>query len=76
MLFPDVNDRTPNDPAVLLSKAQVENIFSYYCSRQKNPAWQDVQELVTSKAKEAGWDQVRFSGKQAILIAEFAEGTC
>lgn len=68
--FPDPKDRTPNNPAVLLSSRQVAKIFSGIYKKSSNPEWKTVQDTITTTAKKEGWSRVQFSGKQAILIAD------
>ena len=54
--FPDGNDRTPNDPCLLLTAASVKRIYESNCGRpedgHRDYTWEDVKEFFTKKAKE------------------------
>lgn len=69
--FPDGNDRTPNDPCVLLSSASVRRLYESEKGSVKDgaPAYtdKDVCNFIAIKAKECNWDKVEFLNKQVLL---------
>lgn len=69
--FPDGNDRTPNDPCVLLSAASIRRMYEAERGsvRDGAPAYtdDDVRNFITTKAKENNWDDVEFLNSQVLL---------
>jgi hypothetical protein len=70
-VFPDSNDRTPNDPCVLLSWASVRRLYE-----KANGAQEDGGPVITTDAIKVfihhqaaanDWDVVEFHGKQVLL---------
>lgn len=72
-VFPDPDDRSKNDPCIIVSSKKVLGIYNQEHDSEENmqKVTQKVQEWFTIKAKEAGWDDIRFSGGQCILENEF-----
>lgn len=69
-VFPDPDDRSKNNPAIIVSSEQVLGLYN-----QEHKDEEDMQK-VTDKVqdwfvKEAknnqGWDEARFAGNQCIL---------
>ena len=69
--FPNGNDRTPNDPCVLLSAASVRRLYEAEHGSVKDGSKPytdaDVCNFVAIKAKENNWDNVEFMNGQVLL---------
>ena len=72
-VFPDPNDRSKNDPCVIVNNKKVLGLYN-----QAHPDEEDmqrvmdkVQEWMTNEAKKLGWDDVKFAGGQCILENNF-----
>lgn len=72
-VFPDPNDRSKNDPCIIVSSKKVLGIYNQEHESEENmqKVTQKVQDWFKAKAEENGWDDVRFSGGQCILENEF-----
>lgn len=72
-VFPDPDDRSKNDPSIIVNSKKVLGIYNQEHEEEENmqKVTQKVQEWFRSKATESGWDDVRFSGGQCILENEF-----
>lgn len=66
-VFPDPNDRSPNDPSVIVSPTQVLGIYKQYTGERMERVTSKVQDWFCEKAETYGWDVARFSGNQCIL---------
>lgn len=69
--FPDGNDRTPNDPCLILSSTSVARLYE---DAKGNPSegaptytTSDVMKFFKEKAKEHNWDSVTFINRQVLL---------
>lgn len=71
--FPDPDDRSKNDPSIIVSSKKVLGIYNQEHDSEENmqKVTPKVQEWFKEKAVNAGWDDVRFSGGQCILENEF-----
>lgn len=72
-VFSDPNDRSKNNPCTIMDNKKVLGIYN-----QAHPDDEDmqkvtdkVQEWITTKAKELGWDEIKFAGGQCILENHF-----
>lgn len=72
-VFPDPNDRSKNDPCVIVNNKKVLGLYN-----QAHPDEEDmqrvmdkVQEWMTNETKKLGWDDVKFAGGQCILENNF-----
>lgn len=72
-LFPDPDDRSKNDPCIIVNNKKVLGIYN-----QAHPKEEDmqkvtskVQEWFKEKAEKMKWDDVKFSGGQCILENKF-----
>lgn len=72
-LFPDPDDRSKNDPCIIVNNKKVLGIYN-----QAHPKEEDmqkvtskVQEWFKDKAEKMGWNDVKFSGGQSILENHF-----
>ena len=65
--FPDPNDRSPNDPSVIVSPTQVLGIYRQYTGDRMERVTTKVQEWFCERAEAYGWDVARFSGNQCFL---------
>ena len=71
--LPDPNDRSVNEPTAIMSSRQVLGLYN-----QENPddrkerVVDSVKEWLEEHAENAGWDEVEFSGSQAILTANIS----
>ena len=71
-VFPDPQNRSVNEPTVIMSSAQILGLYN-----QENPGsgkaayvTDAVRNWTTSTAQQAGWSEVTFSGNQALLTAK------
>lgn len=72
--FPDANDRTPNNPCVLLDYKEVIKIYnddSKYYHDQVSKINNTVREWFEEKAQKYDWDDIKFIGGQCLLINNF-----
>lgn len=72
-VFPDPNDRSKNDPCVIVNNKKVLGLYN-----QAHPDEEDMQKVmdkvqtwVKDTATEKGWDEVKFAGGQCILENNF-----
>ena len=72
-VFPDPDDRSKNDPSIIVSSKKVLGIYNQEHENDENmqKVTQKVQDWFKEKAVASGWDDVRFSGGQCILENEF-----
>lgn len=72
-VFPDPDDRTKNDPCVIVLNQRVIGIYNHGHNNDEkiHKVNQKVQDWFKEKAINNGWDNVRFSGGQCILENEF-----
>lgn len=70
--FPIPQDRTANNPCVLLEKSQVLYWYTVFAHLPDDTLWNDTETMavVIEAAKKLGWSQVFSSGKQLLLIAD------
>lgn len=73
--FPDPNDRSPNDPSIIVSPNQVRGIYNQYTGDNMERVTIKVQDWFCGKAKDYGWDDARFSGNQCILEVKLEKRT-
>ena len=71
-VFPDANDRTPNDPCVLLSWASVQRLYYGIGNGSLEDGGPVLDKLklkafIQRQAAENDWDEVEFLGKQVLL---------
>lgn len=71
--FPIPQDRTPNNPCILLTKAQVLHWYQVFTGKPKHAPWDDTETMptVVKAAKNLGWSEVTPQGKELLLIAMF-----
>lgn len=75
-VFPDPNDRSPNDPSIIVNPTQVLGIYNQYTGEKKERITSKVQEWFCNKAKnDYLWDDARFSGNQCILEVNLTKKT-
>lgn len=75
-VFPDPDDRSKNNPAVIVTSEQVIGLYNQY-----NKHGDEVQKVSSTVkdwfAKEAtenqGWDEAKFIGNQCILENHFKQ---
>lgn len=67
--MPDPNDRSKNDPAVLVDSAKILGHFNQEHRGGEKATYvsETVRRWYTDKAKESGWSSVEFVGNQAML---------
>lgn len=71
--FPDPDDRSPNDPSVIVTSEQVLGIYNRAHANEESKMQKvttKVQEWFTEQAYEQGWNNVEFAGNQCILRAK------
>lgn len=72
-IFPDPNDRSKNDPCIIINTKRVLGLYNQDHPEEENmqKVTEKVQGWITDVAKEKGWDEVKFSGGQCILENKF-----
>lgn len=74
-VFPDPNDRSKNDPCIIMNNKKVLGIYNQATEHKDEEDMQKVtpkvQEWITGEAKNLGWDEVKFAGGQCILENNF-----
>lgn len=71
-VFPDPDDRSKNDPSIIVSSKKVLGIYNQeHEEDDMQKVTQKVQDWFKDEAIRIGWDDVRFSGGQCILENEF-----
>lgn len=73
-VFPDPNDRSKNDPSIIVTSQQVIGIYNQYnLDDEMQRVTQKVQDWFIAEAKAQGWDEARFVGNQCILQNKFSK---
>lgn len=67
--LPDPHDRTANNPAVLLSSAEVRRLYEAVYSRRCPSEVTAFADQMIEAVMEYGWSQARFYGGQLLLVA-------
>lgn len=73
-VFPDPDDRSKNNPAIIVSSEQVIGLYNQLNKDgdEMQRVTPKVQEWFITEAKEnQGWDDARFAGNQCILENKF-----
>lgn len=72
-VFPDPNDRSKNNPCIIVNSKRVLGIYNQAHPEDENmqKVTDKVQEWFTNEAKEVGWDDSKFAGGQCILENHF-----
>lgn len=68
-VFPDPNDRSPNEPSVIVSSPQVLGLYNQDSgdSNKMLRVTEKVQKWFEKQAKDYKWDNTHFSGNQCVL---------
>ena len=68
-VFPDPDDRSNNDPCIVISNKKVLGIYNQGHPEEENmqKVSDKVQTWITEMAKSKGWDDIKFAGGQCIL---------
>ncbi len=76
--FPVPSDRTPNDPAVLLTHKTVLAVYNrQHCNEKDDKVERvnpKVKKFMIGHAKNLKWSHVKFMGGQCLLIAKVRLG--
>ena len=73
-VMPDPEDRSQNEPAVILSPTQVLGLYNQENTNDKKTRIVDsVKDTVEKQAKSAGWDEVESIGNQMLLRKKWAD---
>ena len=73
-VMPDPNDRSQNEPAVILSPAKVLGLYNQEnIGDKKARIVNSVKEAVVETAKNAGWDEVEPIGNQILLRKKWSD---
>jgi len=74
-VFPDPNDRSKNDPCIIMNNKKVLGIYNQAQVHKDEENMQKVtpkvQEWIKNEAEKIGWDEIKFSGGQCILENHF-----
>lgn len=68
-VFPDPDDRSKNDPCIVVSNKKVLGMYNQAHPEDENmqKVTDKVQTWIKDAAKEKGWDEIKFAGGQCIL---------
>lgn len=68
-VFPDPNDRSKNDPCIIMENKKVLGIYnqSHPDEEDMQKVTEKVQDWIKKEANKIGWDEVKFAGGQCIL---------
>lgn len=74
-VLPDPDDRSKNEPCVIVSNQQVVGIYNQYNSDgdEMQKVTDKVKEWFVVYSKEQGWDEADFAGGQCILKNNFTK---
>ena len=72
-VFPDPDDRSKNDPSIILSSQQVIGIYNQdnVDGDEMQKVTKKVQEWFLEESKKQGWDEASFAGNQCIMKKNF-----
>lgn len=75
MFFPDPDDRSKNEPSVIISSQQVIGIYNQYNldGDEMQRVTDKVKDWFLKYSKEQGWDEASFTGNQCILKNNFTK---
>ena len=76
-VLPDPDDRTRNDPAIIVSSKQVMKLYNQYnkYGNKIQRVTSAVKDWFLKEVKNQGWDEATFSGNSCILINRFGKIT-
>lgn len=71
-VFPDPNDRSPNEPSVIVSSAQVLGLYNQDSgdANKMLRVTEKVQTWFEGRARQYQWDETHFSGNQCLLAVK------
>lgn len=74
-VFPDPDDRSKNEPSVIISSQQVIGIYNQYNldGDEMQRVTDKVKDWFLKYSKEQGWDEASFTGNQCILKNNFTK---
>ena len=67
-IAPDPNDRTPNDPAVLIDWWDIRSWCKSETGSSPSSPTSEVKDLFSAHAKEEGWDEIQWFSGQCLLV--------
>ena len=72
-VFPDPDDRSKNDPCIIVSNKKVLGMYNQAHLEEENmqKVTDKVQNWVKEVASDKGWDEVKFAGGLCILENKF-----
>ena len=70
-VFQDPNNRSPNDPSIIVSSQQVLGLYNRANKEKMENVTEKVRAWFTSEAKKRGWSRAVFSGGQCVLTRDF-----
>lgn len=68
-VFPDPNDKSANEPAVIVKVPQILGLYNQAHSNEEpmSRVVQSVQDWFVAEAKTEKWDSAEFAGSECIL---------
>ncbi len=67
---PDPNDRSPNNPSVIVEANQVLGLYNQANGSDRTRVVDAVKTWFENKMHDEGWTTVHFSGNQCLLSVE------
>ena len=65
--FPDPNDRSLNNPSILVSSTRVLGLYRQLTKNRESGITETVKDWFISEAKNRGWNSAHFNGMQCLL---------
>ena len=72
-VFPDPNDRSKNDPAVIVQSRQVIGIYNQETGEQAQYVTDHIKTWFCGEDKNRGWDSADFINNQCLLKMNLSE---
>jgi hypothetical protein len=68
-VFPDPNDRSVNNPSIIVDSVDVLGYYSQQTGDEKERVVDSVKEWYKEEAINQGWASAEFHGNQCVLTA-------
>ncbi|WP_159069360.1 hypothetical protein [Neisseria cinerea] len=69
---PDPNDRSPNNPSIIVEANQVLGLYNQANGTDRTRVVESVKTWFENKMHDEGWTKVHFSGNQCLLSVEIS----
>lgn len=69
-VFPDPDDRSVNDPSIIVNAEDVLGYYNQEAGEEKARVVESVKSWYTEEAIRQGWNSAEFHGNQCVLTAD------